>query len=247
MATTGVTAGTYTYPTLTVDDYGRINNISNGTSIGTVTSVAVAGGPGITVTGGPITSNGTITVVNSGVISLSAGAGIALSDSTGNITISSAQGIGTVTSVNIVSSTLDVTNSPIVTSGSIIIDLPDVISNNITFNGTISSLSVTSDTGLIVSGSEDLADAAAANLDVMASYFSTAAPETATLAAGVEGLIKTFMMVDDSGDMVITVTNAGWKSSGTGTITFDSIGDGCTLQYVNSKWYCIGNNGVTFG
>ena len=25
------------------------------------------------------------------------------------------------------------------------------------------------------------------------------------------------------------------------------IGDGCTLQYVNSKWYAIGVNGVAFG
>jgi hypothetical protein len=54
------------------------------------------------------------------------------------------------------------------------------------------------------------------------------------------------MMVEDLGDMVITVTNAGWKSSGTGTITFGDIGDGVLLQYVNSKWFCIGQNGVTF-
>jgi hypothetical protein len=93
---------------------------------------------------------------------------------------------------------------------------------------------------------EDLANTAAANLSVTSSYFSTAGAETATLAAGAEGQIKTFMMVADSGDMVITVTNAGWKSSGTGTITFDNIGEAVTLQYVNSKWYCIGNNGATF-
>jgi hypothetical protein len=94
--------------------------------------------------------------------------------------------------------------------------------------------------------SEDLASAAAANLAVTTSYFSTATAETATLAAGVNGQIKVFAMRADSGDMVITVTNAGWKTSGTGTITFDTIGDACTLQYINSKWFCIGNNGVTF-
>jgi hypothetical protein len=81
---------------------------------------------------------------------------------------------------------------------------------------------------------------------VVASYFTTTGASTATLAAGTTGQIKTFMMAGDGGDMVITVTNAGWKSSGTGTITFDDIGDGCTLQYINSKWYCIGQNGVTF-
>lgn len=94
--------------------------------------------------------------------------------------------------------------------------------------------------------SEDLDDGAAANLAVTTSYFSTAAAETATLAAGVEGQIKTFAMYADTGDMVITVTNAGWKSSGTGTVTFDTIGQACTLQYINSKWFCIGNNGAAF-
>jgi hypothetical protein len=94
--------------------------------------------------------------------------------------------------------------------------------------------------------SEDLATATAANLALTTSYFSTAAAETATLAAGVAGQIKTFAMFADSGDMVITVTNAGWKTSGTGTITFDTIGDACTLQYINAKWFCIGNNGCTF-
>ena len=54
-------------------------------------------------------------------------------------------------------------------------------------------------------------------------------------------------MHTDSGDMVVTVTNAGWISSGTGTITFDTIGDACTLQYVDSKWFAIGNNNCTFG
>lgn len=94
--------------------------------------------------------------------------------------------------------------------------------------------------------SEDLAASGAASLALTASYFSTAAAETATLAAGVEGQIKTFAMYADGGDMVITVTNAGWKTSGTGTITFDTIGDACTLQYINSKWFCIGNNGCVF-
>jgi hypothetical protein len=94
--------------------------------------------------------------------------------------------------------------------------------------------------------SEDLAASAAASLAVTASYFTTAAAETATLAAGVEGQIKVFAMVATAGDMVITVTNAGWKTSGTGTMTFNAIGDACTLMYINSKWYAIGQNSVTF-
>lgn len=98
--------------------------------------------------------------------------------------------------------------------------------------------------GQFHAGSEDLADGAAASLTQTVSYFSTTGAETATLAAGVTGQIKTFAMVADGGDMVITVTNPGW--GGAGTITFDSVGNGCTLQYINSKWICIGNNGCTF-
>ena len=98
----------------------------------------------------------------------------------------------------------------------------------------------------VLYNSEDLADAGAASLTLATSYFTTADAETATLAAGTEGQVKTFAMVGDSGDMVITVTNAGWKASGTGTITFAAIGDACTLQYIASKWFCTGNNGATF-
>jgi len=94
--------------------------------------------------------------------------------------------------------------------------------------------------------SEDLAASAAASLAVTTSYFTTAAAETATLAAGVEGQVKVFAMVATAGNMVITVTNAGWKTSGTGTMTFNAIGDACTLMYINSKWYAIGQNSVTF-
>ena len=137
----------------------------------------------------------------------------------------------------------------------------DPVTNTITFaaTGTYTFQFTTSDGGTTITVSEvnkplqpfnnsqeDLAASAAASLATTVSYFSTAAAETATLAAGVEGQIKTFAMYADTGDMVITVSNAGWKSSGTGTITFDTIGDACTLQYINSKWFCIGNNGAVF-
>ena len=94
--------------------------------------------------------------------------------------------------------------------------------------------------------SEDVANVGVVNLGVSDSYFSTSAAEVATLPAGVNGQVKVLAMLATSGNMVITVTNAGWKTSGTGTITFDTIGDACTLKYINSKWFCIGNNGCVF-
>lgn len=228
-------AGTYTYPTVTVDTYGRVTQIANANSVGTVTSIGVTPGAGIQVTGSPITTSGNINIINTGVTRLNQGSGISLSSSNGNVTISTTPVIA-VTSVGISSSTLTVSGSPITTTGTMTVDLPanTVISGRVTANS------------MVLAGSEDLADAGAANLLLTASYFTTTTAETATLAAGTAGQVKTFMMVGDGGDMVITVTNAGWKSSGTGTMTFDTIGDACTLQYIASKWFCIGNNGVVF-
>ena len=243
LGNSGVTSGTYIAPTIIVDQYGRITNAVSTTSVGTVTSVNITPGSGISVTGGPITTTGSMTVTNIGVTSLTAGSGISLSGSNGAVTIATtALYTGTVTSVIVSSTSLTIGGSPITTNGTITIDLPTntVVTGNITGGNLITA------GRLLLSGSEDLAPSAAANLLLTASYFTTVAAETATLAAGTAGLIKTFMMVGDGGDMVLTVTNAGWKSSGTGTITFNDIGDGCTLQYINSKWFCIGNNGVVF-
>ncbi len=100
---------------------------------------------------------------------------------------------------------------------------------------------------IFLGSSEDLAAGGASDLTKATSFFTTAAAETGTLAAGTDGQLKSFAMVGDGGNMVITVTNAGWKSSGTGTITFGDIGDACILQYINSKWFAVGANGVAFG
>ena len=158
------------------------------------------------------------------------------------MTISATSTGGTVTSVGITSTQLSISGSPVVSSGVITVDLP----SSVTFAGTITTSNVSANGRLLLSGSEDIASGAAANLLLDTSYFTTTTAETATLAAGTAGQIKKFAMFGDGGDMVITVTNAGWKSSGTGTMTFNTIGQACTLQYINNKWFCVGNNGVTF-
>jgi hypothetical protein len=67
---------------------------------------------------------------------------------------------------------------------------------------------------------------------------------TATLEPGVEGQVKTFAMYAGSQGLIITVSSPAW--TGAGTITFDTVGQACTLQYINGKWFCIGNNGAVF-
>ena len=400
LGNSGVTSGTYIAPTIIVDQYGRITSAVSTTSVGTVTSVNITPGSGIAVTGGPITTTGSMTVTNIGVTSLTAGSGISLSGSNGAVTIATTAPVyNTIVTGNITGGNIDIPNGRanvtgtantvgggatvgvrsiltidsafgsndangpasaqavrgrvtgsnltktrnyvagvtgqylvtgtnasefintgllgvvgdqtttanaavvayldgdggLTTAGSaygvsmknstpgsgfdygldlqfinlnvagttspfkqadirfnngvkLVANVANTISigSNLTVTGNISSGNLNSIGVLSLNSSEDLADAAAANLQVTASYFTTVAAETATLAAGTTGLIKTFMMVGDGGDMVLTVTNAGWKSSGTGTITFNNIGDGCTLQYINSKWFCIGNNSVAF-
>ena len=67
----GAIAGTYSNPTVRVDEYGRILQISGGGAGGGggVTSVNAVGQNGINITGAPITSSGTLTVTltNTGV------------------------------------------------------------------------------------------------------------------------------------------------------------------------------------
>lgn len=136
---------------LTTDGSGTLSftTVSSGSG-GTVTSVAVSGGTtGLTVSGSPITSSGTITlsgtldVDNGGTgqtsytngqllignttgntltkSTLTAGSGISITNGAGSITIASTGGSGTVTSVALSGGTtgLTVSGSPITTSGTI--------------------------------------------------------------------------------------------------------------------------------
>ena len=102
-------------------------------------------------------------------------------------------------------------------------------------------INVSNDSNTLQSGAISLTDTV--------SPLSTGGTNGATtLAAATGGLVKILVFAaDGGGDMVTTVTNAGWKSGGgTGTITFDTLGDACTLVYAGSKWYVSGNNGCAF-
>lgn len=126
LSTSGVTAATYTNPTLIVDAYGKITSASNNVVSGTVTSVNLTAGAGVSVAGGPITSNGSITVTNTGVTRLNAGAGIALNAGNGNVTVSATGSTGTVQSVGLTSDTLTITGGPITSIGDIDVEFNKV-------------------------------------------------------------------------------------------------------------------------
>lgn len=77
-------------PVVTTFNNGNIEiSYTGGTGVGNVTSVGITAGPGMVVSGGPITTSGNITVQNGGVISITAGTGLAVDRTNGNVTISS--------------------------------------------------------------------------------------------------------------------------------------------------------------
>ena len=98
--------------------------------------------------------------------------------------------------------------------------------------------------GYYFTGSENLVSGGTASSAKTASYFTANTPSTATLLEGKDGQTKAFMHTAGADEMVITVASPGW--TGAGTITFDAVGQACSLQYINNKWFCIGNNGATF-
>jgi hypothetical protein len=78
----GTTTVTGTYPNFTIT--------SNDQYVGTVTSVAATAGTGISVTGSPITSSGTLTITNTApdqVVAISAGTGISVSGTYPSFTV----------------------------------------------------------------------------------------------------------------------------------------------------------------
>lgn len=75
--TSGVTAGTY--QGITVDAYGRVTSASDmgyTTNTGTVTSVGITAGSGISVSGSPITTSGSITVGHTNSITAQSTSGV---------------------------------------------------------------------------------------------------------------------------------------------------------------------------
>lgn len=140
-----VTPGTYgtssSVPVITLNNKGIITDISSvslgGTGLGTVTSVSVVSST-MDVGGSPITSAGQITIelsntgVTAGIYGSTTEYPVITVDAYGRIvsvynqTVGGGGGIGTVTSVGLVSvnNTIDILNSPITTFGDINVDLP---------------------------------------------------------------------------------------------------------------------------
>jgi hypothetical protein len=103
LATVNTNIGTFgstsAIPIITVNAKGLVTAVTTATiggGSGTVTSVAATGGTGISVSGSPITTSGTLTITNTGVTGITGTANqVIASAGTGSITLSLPQSIGT--------------------------------------------------------------------------------------------------------------------------------------------------------
>jgi len=94
--------------------------------------------------------------------------------------------------------------------------------------------------------SQSLGVDGAIDLTTKATYFTQTGPLTATMGGGTNGMTKTLMLTTSSSTVTVNIGYAGWKADGAGVITLSDIGSACSLQWVNDKWYCVGNNGAAF-
>lgn len=105
--------------------YPASNPAGYTSNVGTVTSVNLTAGTGVSVSGGPITASGSITVTNTApdqVVSLTGSGATTVTGTYPNFTISSpTAGAGTVTSINVSGGTTGLTTSggPVTSSGTI--------------------------------------------------------------------------------------------------------------------------------
>lgn len=104
---------------------GSAISLGGTVSVGTVTSVTATAGTGISVTGSPITTSGTLTITNTApdqTVAIASGTGISVTGTYPNFTVTntSPSSGGTVTSVALTApSIFTVTGSPITSSGTL--------------------------------------------------------------------------------------------------------------------------------
>lgn len=83
------------------------------------------------------------------------------------------------------------------------------------------------------------------SLSSSTTVFTQAGDIIGNLAAGESGQVKILAYGNASaGNTLITVANSAWGGSNIANLS--AVGSACTMQYVNSKWFVVGNNGVTF-
>ena len=187
------------------------------TGTGTVTSVNLTAGTGISVSGGPITSSGSITVVNTApdqVVALTAGTNVSITGTYPSFTINATdQFAGTVTSVSVVSANglagtvANATTTPAIT-------LSTSVTGIVKGNGTALSAAVAA-TDYVAPGAYTTSGLTMATARLLGrTTASTGAAEEITVGTGLT--LATGSIVNAAPDQVVSLTGAGTTSiSGT--------------------------------
>jgi len=125
---------------------------------------------------------------------------------------------------------------------------PDLNSSDIQddISGIIAELNVSQKTDEIpiLSATAVLSGAGACPITGAIAELTSTSTDAWTLAAGAEGQHLYVVMVVDGGTAVLTPAGGG---GGYTTITFADVGDSVHLMYTNSKWYIVGQGGLTTG
>lgn len=208
-----------------------------GDGTGTVTSVTISGGTtGLTTSGGPITTSGTITFAGT-LAAANGGTGIT----------SLGTGVATALGINVGSA-----GAPVVLDGALGTPSSGTVTNltgtaSINVNGTVGATTPAAGTftdltvnDKLIGAVQPLTGAGAVNLTDPITTITSTAADALTLANGTAGQLKYIVMIVDGGNATLTPTT---MIGGT-TITFDAVGDGCTLVYTSAGWAVVGISGA---
>lgn len=92
---------------------------------------------------------------------------------------------------------------------------------------------------LVLSGTPQTISAAGSAISISTNVTKITSPDnsgTITIADGVDGQIKTIIMVSNNGNHTLSITS----NIGHSSIAFNSAGDTATLMFMGTVWYFIG-------